>query len=87
MGIGAGLEIAGRRVIGLHGLRREPGQIPCARNWRVRLVQIGVEEGSPGKLNIVVPSVKKSTYFEPTTCTSLSAGFPLPKWLRLIGMK
>jgi hypothetical protein len=36
--------------------------------------------GSPGKLNSVVPSVKKSMYFEPTTCTSLSAGFPLA-WL------
>jgi len=34
-------------------------------------------EGSPGKLNIVVPSVKKSTYFEPTTCTSLSTGLLL----------
>jgi hypothetical protein len=31
-------------------------------------------EGSPGKLNIVVPSVKKSTYFEPMTCTSFNAG-------------
>jgi hypothetical protein len=35
-------------------------------------------EGLPGKLNIDVPSVKKSTYFEPTTRTRLSAGFPLP---------
>jgi hypothetical protein len=36
-------------------------------------------EGSPGKLNIVVPSVKKSTYFEPTTCTRFSAGFSLAR--------
>ena len=27
-----------------------------------------------------MPSVKKSTYFEPTTCTRFSAGFPLA-WL------
>jgi hypothetical protein len=36
--------------------------------------------GSPGKLNSVVPSVKKSMYFEPTTCARFSAGFPLA-WL------
>jgi len=38
------------------------------------LFRLASTEGSPGKLNIVVPSVKKSTYFEPTTCTSLSVG-------------
>jgi hypothetical protein len=38
------------------------------------LFRLASMEGSPGKLNIVVPSVKKSTYFEPTTCTSLSVG-------------
>ena len=26
-----------------------------------------------------MPSVKKSTYFEPTTCTRFSAGFPLAR--------
>src|SRR4249920_3910459 len=41
------------------------------------LFRLASMEGSPGKLNIVVPSVKKSTYFEPTTCTSLSAGLLL----------
>jgi hypothetical protein len=41
------------------------------------LFRLASMEGSPGKLNIVVPSVKKSTYFEPTTCTSLSTGLLL----------
>jgi hypothetical protein len=41
------------------------------------LFRLASMEGSPGKLSIVVPSVKKSTYFKPTTCTSLSAGLLL----------
>ena len=44
------------------------------------LFRLASIRGSPGKLNSVAPSVKKSIYFEPTTCTSLSAGFPLA-WL------
>jgi hypothetical protein len=45
-----------------------------ALGW-LRLASI---RGSPRKLNIVAPSVKKSTYFEPMI--RLSAGFPLA-WL------
>jgi hypothetical protein len=41
------------------------------------LLRLASMKGSPGKLNIVVPSVKKSTYFEPTTRTRLSAGLLL----------
>jgi hypothetical protein len=41
------------------------------------LFRLASIRGSPGKLNSVVPSVKKSTYFEPMTCTSLSAGLLL----------
>jgi hypothetical protein len=38
------------------------------------LFRLASTRGSPGKLNSVVPSVKISTYFEPTTCASLSGG-------------
>ena len=58
----------------------------------VRPVRIGIEapglfrlasiRGSPEKLNSVVPSVKKSTYFEPTICTRLSAGLLLTEEAR-----
>jgi hypothetical protein len=41
------------------------------------LSRLASRRESPGKLKIVVPSVKKSMYFEPTTCTRFSAGFPL----------
>jgi hypothetical protein len=41
------------------------------------LFRLASIRGSPGKLKIVVPSVKKSMYFEPTTCTSLRAGLLL----------
>jgi hypothetical protein len=43
------------------------------------LFRLASTEGSPGKLKIVVQSVKKSTYFEPTTCTRFSAGFSLAR--------
>jgi hypothetical protein len=43
------------------------------------LFRLASMEGSPGKLNIVAPSVKKSTYFEPTTCTRFGAGFSLAR--------
>ena len=52
----------------------------CVGVGALGLFRLASTEGSPGKLNIVVPSVKKSTYFEPTTCTRFSAGFPLA-WL------
>jgi hypothetical protein len=51
-----------------------PAWVGTGASGLFRLVSI---EGSPGKLNIVVPSVKKSTYLEPTTRTSLSAGLLL----------
>ena len=38
----------------------------CAGIGALGLFRLASMEGSPGKLNIVVPSVKKSTYFEPT---------------------
>jgi hypothetical protein len=41
------------------------------------LFRLASMRGSPGKLNSVVPSVKKSTYFEPTMRTSLSVGLLL----------
>ena len=43
------------------------------------LFRLASIRGSPGKLKIMVPSVKKSMYFEPTTCTRFSAGFPLAR--------
>jgi hypothetical protein len=41
------------------------------------LLRLASTRGSPGKLNTVLPSVKKSTYFEPTICTRLSTGLLL----------
>jgi hypothetical protein len=49
----------------------------CVGIGALGLFRLASRRGSPGKLNIVVPSVKKSTYFEPTTRTSLSAGLLL----------
>jgi hypothetical protein len=52
----------------------------CVGIGALGLLRLASMRGSPGKLNIAVPSVKKSTYFEPTTCARFSAGFPLA-WL------
>jgi hypothetical protein len=52
----------------------------CVGVGALGLLRLASRRGSPGKLNVVVPSVKKSTYFEPTTCARFSAGFPLA-WL------
>jgi hypothetical protein len=52
---------------------------PCAGIGALGLFRLASTRGSPGKLNSVVPSVKKSMYFEPTTCTRFSAGFPLAR--------
>ena len=45
MGVGAGLEIAGGRVIGLHGLRGDPRQTRVRRYRGVGLIEIGIEKG------------------------------------------
>jgi hypothetical protein len=49
-------------------------RLPCTGIGALGLLRLASIRGSPGKLNIVVPSVKKSTYFEPMTCTSFNAG-------------
>jgi hypothetical protein len=49
----------------------------CVGIGALGLFRLASMEGSPGKLYVVVPSVKKSTYFEPTTRTSLSTGLLL----------
>ena len=77
LSIGAGLEIARGRVVGFQGLPGDPRQPHMGRYWHLGLFRLASIEGSPAKLRIVVPSVKKSTYFEPTTRTSLSVGLPL----------
>jgi len=51
----------------------------CVGIGALGLFRLASMEGSPGKLNIVAPSKKKSTYFEPTTCTRFSAGFSLAR--------
>jgi hypothetical protein len=49
LGVGAGIEVAGGRVVGLHGLRGDPRQAPVRRYRRVRLVQVSVDERIAGK--------------------------------------
>ena len=49
----------------------------CVGIGALGLFRLASMEGSPGKLNIVVPSVKKSTYLEPEMCTSFNAGLLL----------
>jgi hypothetical protein len=46
----------------------------CVGIGALDLFRLASTEGSPGKLNIVMPSVKKSTYLEPAICTSFNAG-------------
>ena len=45
MGVGAGLEIAGGRVVGFHGLRGDPRQARMRRYRGVGLIEIGIQKG------------------------------------------
>jgi hypothetical protein len=52
-------------------------RLPCTGIGALGLLRLASRRGSPGRLYVVAPSVKKSTYFEPTIRTSLSTGLLL----------
>ena len=54
----AGFEIAIGGVVCFHAAGRDPLEIAMCRDGGVRLIQIGIDIGLPGKLYVFVPSVK-----------------------------